>query len=117
MTTKNNPGEQPVNEIGGWTVTDPKYGVWFITKAAVIADWKQDREQAYPGEPVPAPDEETIETWFNEQISWIEVHRDGVQIAGPDMQAWEQRFYEEMRRNSNSVSHSNPVKHSINQDY
>lgn len=100
-----------VNEEQGWKVSDEKYGTWFISKNSVIQDWKQDHRQAYPGEPVPEPDEQTIQTWFYEQISWIEIAQYGIKLQGPDMLAWERHFMEQMQRNPNSVSHNDPVEH------
>ena len=84
----------------GWTVEHPKYGTWFISRQSVIDDWKQDRAQAYPGEPVNEPDKGTVEIWFNEQISWIEVSKYGKQVARPDMDAFEKQWLESMMRNA-----------------
>lgn len=88
----------------GWTVNHPRYGTWFISTAAVVEDWKKDHEQAYPGEPVPEPDEETIAIWFAEQISWIEVAALGTQLARPDFEAFEQAWLADMASNPDCAS-------------
>lgn len=81
----------------GWIVQSPSYGKWFISKAAVAADWKQDHEQAYPGEPVPEPTPDTLETWFYEQISWIEISVYGVQLEGINVVKHLESAYQAMR--------------------
>ena len=89
----------------GWTVRHPRYGVWFLSRAAVAADWKQDRKQALPNEAEREPLADEIETWWNEQTSWIEVRARGVQLERPDMAAIEQAFLREMSGNSDLVAH------------
>ena len=80
----------------GWVVKHPQYGTWFITRAAVAEDWKQDHRRAYPDDGPKEPCEEAINTWFAEQTSWIEVAARGEQIARPDMDAWEKFWREKM---------------------
>ena len=86
----------------GWVMTHPRYGKWFMPRTGVIADWKADHAEAYPGEPVPEPTNETIETWLSEQISWIEVAHYGRQLERPDMAAWEAAWLLDMQRNADS---------------
>lgn len=80
----------------GWVVVHPRYGKWFISREAVIADWKRDHSQAYPGEPVPDPTDEDIDIWFHEQTTWIEVAAHGTQIERPDMAAVEAEWLRQM---------------------
>lgn len=82
----------------GWTVAHMKYGKWFISREAVIANWKQYRAQAYSDEPACEPSDETVETWFHEQISWIEVAKYGEQLERPDMAAVEAEWRRQMAR-------------------
>lgn len=88
----------------GWIVRHDKYGKWFISRAAVIIDWKQDHAQACPNEPAREPSNDEVETWFGEQISWIEIARDGKQIERPDMVAVEQSWSNDMKHNADYVS-------------
>lgn len=91
-------------EEAGWTVSHYRYGKWFISREAVAADWKQDHAQAYPDEPVSEPDDETIDTWFHEQISWIEVAAYGRQVERPDMAAIEAEWLRQMAHNANEAT-------------
>lgn len=85
-----------LNDGLGWTVTHPKYGKWFISRDAIIVDWKQDRAQAYPEDPAREPTDEEVETWWNEQTSWIEVAACGKQLERPDMTAHEAAWLRQM---------------------
>ena len=85
--------------LRGWTVSHPQYGEWFISRYAVIEDWKQDRAQAYPNEPEREPSNEEVDTWWIEQTSWIEVSANGKQLARPDMAAHEAAWLREMASN------------------
>ena len=88
----------------GWRIAHPRYGVWFIARDAVAADWAQDYAQAYPGKPVPKPSAESIDTWFAEQIGWCEVKVYGVQLERPKMLDFEKSFQESMSRDTDYVS-------------
>jgi hypothetical protein len=88
----------------GWAIEHPQYGKWFITREAVIADWKKDYAEAYPDSSIPEPDAETIETWFAEQITWIEVAAHGAQLARPDMADVEAGFMRQMARDADYVA-------------
>lgn len=88
----------------GWRLVHPRYGVWFIARDAVAADWAQDYAQAYPGKPVPKPSKESIDTWFAEQIGWCEVKVYGVQLERPKMFDFEKSFQESMSRDTDYVS-------------
>lgn len=89
-----------VDDLLGWEVTHPKYGKWFISRDAVIAVWKQDYAQNCPGKPVPEPADDSVDVWFAEQISWIEVAAYGKQLERPDMAAVEAAWLREMAVNS-----------------
>lgn len=82
----------------GWIAEHPKYGKWFMPRSAVVADWKQDQRDAYPGEVEREPDDGMVECWFCEQISWIEVRRDGRQLQRPDMGVFEAAWMRDMER-------------------
>ena len=88
----------------GWVMTHPRYGKWFISREAVAADWKQDHEQAYPDEPVSEPDEETVDSWFYEQISWYEVSVYGKQLERPNTAAIEVKWLREMANDADEAS-------------
>lgn len=85
-----------VDGLPGWEATHPRYGKWFISRAAVVEDWKQDYEQAFPGKPVPEPTDDVVDVWLAEQISWIEVAARGKQLERPDMAAVEAEFLRQM---------------------
>lgn len=85
-----------MSELLGWTVQHARYGKWFIPRSAVIADWKQDRAQAYPDEPEREPTSDEVETWWNEQTTWLEVAANGKQLERPDMAAWETLWLQHM---------------------
>ena len=93
-----------LNELLGWTVQHPKYGKWFISRAAVIADWKQDYAQAYPDEPEREPTADEVETWWNEQTTWIEVAANGRQLERPNMAAWEAAWLMNMKEDADYVA-------------
>lgn len=80
----------------GWIVSHPQYGKWFISRKAVIADWKYDRAQAYPDEPEREPTNEELEVWWSEQTTWVEVAANGKQLERPDMVAIEAMFMRKM---------------------
>ena len=88
----------------GWVVTHPRYGKWFISREAVAADWKQDHEAAHPDEPVSEPDEETVDSWFYEQISWYEVSVYGKQLERPNTAAIEVKWLREMANDADGAS-------------
>lgn len=81
----------------GWVVRHPYYGKWFISRDAVIADWKQDHLEYYGCDAEPS--ETDIESWFNEQISWIEIEKRGVQIERADWVAIEANYMALMAQN------------------
>ena len=89
-----------MSELLGWTVQHPKYGKWFIPRAAVIADWKQDHAQAYPDEPEREPTTDEVEVWWNEQTTWIEIAANGKQLERPDMAAWEAAWILDMKEDA-----------------
>lgn len=88
----------------GWTVQHPRYGKWFMPRAAVTADWKQDRAQAYPDEPEREPTSEEVETWWCEQTTWIEVAANGTQLERPDMAAYEAEWMRQMADDADYVA-------------
>lgn len=89
-----------VDGLLGWVVSHPKYGKWFISRNAVIANMQHDYLSAHPDKPAPEPCDESIQTWFNEQISWVEVSALGKQIERPDMNAVELAWRHEMTSNT-----------------
>lgn len=93
-----------MSEVPGWIVQHPKYGKWFISRAAVIADWKRDHAQAYPDEPEREPTADEVETWWNEQITWLEVAANGKQLERPDMAAWEALWLQRMADDQNCAA-------------
>lgn len=90
--------------LPGWAVENSKYGKWFISRDAVIVNWKQDQAKAYPDKPVKEPCDAVIEVWFNEQITWIEVSAYGKQLERPNMGAVEAAWLREMAGNSDWVA-------------
>lgn len=92
----------------GWICKNGKYGTWFLSKEAVIKDWKN--HQAYHGNTQVEPMDESIDSWFNEQISWIEVSAYGKQLEEADMKAWERIWLEEMKYNTNYIDHVEYIK-------
>ena len=96
-----------VKEVG-WICKHPEYGSWFISRSAVIADWKQDHKAAY-GEDA-EPNKVDIESWFNDQTSWIEISKFGTQIERPDMEAFEEEWLRQMKRNPNWIEDVTEVK-------
>lgn len=91
------PAVEPLTELG-WTCTHPKYGTWFISRAAIIADWKQDHKQAYPNEAEYEPCNDVVEIWRTEQTSWVEIHAYGRQIKRPNLSAHEVAWLQAMSR-------------------
>jgi len=85
----------------GWTVKHDKYGTWFISRDAVRKDYKRYLEQFNDVIPDSFAGAD-IDTWFNEQIGWCEVHAYGKQLERPDMQAWENIFYKQMKSDTDS---------------
>lgn len=101
----------PLTTTPGWEVSHPQYGKWFISRQAVIDDWKQDQAQAYPENAPREPEDDEVETWFAEQTSWIEVHAFGVQLERPDMAAVEAAWLRGMARDADYVAiDSDPVE-------
>lgn len=90
--------------LPGWVVAHWQYGKWFISRDSVIADWKQDHAQAYPGQPVPEPSDDEIQVWFSEQTTWIEVAACGKQLERPDMAAVEIAWLRKMADDSDCVA-------------
>ena len=74
----------------GWICKHPQYGTWFISRQAVINDWKEDHNRHYGIDVEPTDD--CIETWFNEQTSWSEISAYGKQLERPDMTAIEKHW-------------------------
>lgn len=80
----------------GWVVKHQKYGTWFISRESVILDYKKYLEHF--DEEIPDEiDDDVIETWFAEQISWYEIKFYGKQLERPDMQEWENFFLKQMK--------------------
>lgn len=94
----------------GWICEHPRYGKWFISRAAVIEDWKRDQSEVYPDKPAREPDNEDIRIWFNENTSWIEVNFLGRQLAQPDVKPFKKSWLEEMKRNMNYLESAIEVK-------
>jgi hypothetical protein len=69
----------------GWEVSHPHYGTWFISYESVLKDYKECLDDFDPITVKEIPSEDTIETWYREQITWIEFKRYGVQVNRPDM--------------------------------
>lgn len=97
-------GGSELNAGLGWTVSHTRYGKWFIYRDAVIADWKQDHAQAYPDEPDREPTQAEIETWWNEQTTWIEIAANGKQLERPDMAAHEAAWLRQMASDTDYVA-------------
>lgn len=97
----------------GWVCEHDRYGTWFISREAVIEDWKQDRKQAYPDAAECEPHHQAVQTWFNEQISWIEIHLSGVQLKRPDVAAHEAGWLFAMSRDTDGPQVVRPVKASV----
>lgn len=74
----------------GWVCKHPQYGTWFISRQAVINDWKEDHRQYHGREGEPTKGD--VESWFAEQISWIEISAYGKQLERPDMTAIEKHW-------------------------
>ena len=92
------------NSTKGWTIDHPKYGKWFISRQAVIDDWKKDHLAYYPHEGERDPSPKEVETWFDEQITWFEVQSVGEQISQPDMKKWEVLWRNNMKTDFNCLS-------------
>lgn len=82
----------------GWICKHPQYGTWFISRQAVINDWKEDHRQYHGREGEPT--KEDIESWFNEQTSWVEISAYGEQLERPDMVAYEKKLLDQMRQDT-----------------
>ena len=80
----------------GWKCEHHEYGTWFISKSSIIEDWKSDYRRYYEKEPEKEPCNATIETWRNEQISWVEIRHYGIQLKRPDLEAHEARWLKSM---------------------
>lgn len=88
----------------GWICKNGKYGTWFISKQAVIDDWKTANKRA--GIVVSEElNESEVLTWFNEQISWVEVAAYGKQVEVADMKAWERVFLSDMKEDTDYLDH------------
>lgn len=95
----------------GWECSDAKYGVWFISRQTVINDYIQDQKQEYGLDVANLnPDDETINVWFSEQISWIEVYHYGKQLHKPNMQSFEKSWLREMSNNTNWIEKHKEIK-------
>ena len=81
----------------GWIWEHPAYGTWFISRQSVIEDWKQDHLREYGD--AREPDEDEVQTWYDEQTTWIEVSAYGKQTKEADMDYWKIKFLEEMKHN------------------
>lgn len=86
----------------GWICSNQEYGTWFISRYLVIKDWQRDQLEYY-GREATEIDGDEIETWFNEQISWVEVAHYGIQLKRPDMIAIEKSFYDVMKRDTDWI--------------
>lgn len=74
----------------GWICKHPWYGTWFISRQAVINDWKEDHERFYGTREEPSGG--AVEAWFAEQISWVEISAYGKQLERPDMTVIEKHW-------------------------
>jgi len=94
MKTKN------IKPTDGWICTHYQYGTWFISREAVANDWKKDHRSYYKDDKTEAnrePSREEIDTWFREQISWIEINRFGKQTRRPNMELIEKQWLKSMK--------------------
>ena len=92
----------------GWIVKHQKYGTWFISRESVIKDYVKYLEHFDEEIPVSFSDD-CIEVWFNEQVSWIEVSFYGKQLERPDMQAWENHFRKQMKKDTDWIEDKEKV--------
>jgi len=84
----------------GWGASHPHYGTWFISYDSVLKDYKECLVYPDPFTVHETPSIETIETWYREQITWIEFKYYGVQVKRPDMDAIEKEFLIDMSRDT-----------------
>jgi hypothetical protein len=106
MSAANDESRSTAKLGAGWLVTHPYYGKWFISKEAVVADWKQDHLEYYGVDA--EPEDTDVEVWFNEQISWIEIAKRGVQIKRADWVAIEANFMLLMTQNPDYPEDATP---------
>lgn len=93
----------------GWVCRSREYGEWFLSREAVINDWKRDQKEAF-GKVPDSVDNDTVDTWFHEQISWTEVAAYGVQLSRPDMASFERSFMQTMKGDTDWIEHCRVVR-------
>ena len=98
-------------ELGvGWTCEHPKYGLWFMPRSEVVADWKTYQLQVTGKVIDYEPGEDVVNMWINEQITWIEIYHYGKQLKRPDMAVHEARWNRLMSRDSLAPMEMKPTK-------